>query len=225
MMSPSVAAPAALPTRHPDEALLLAYAAGSMPEPTALLVATHLAYCPHCRHAIQGLEAVGGELLDETLPAELASDALERVLGQLNGRDAVPVARPADHGDPETPQPLRDYLGGPLSRVTWERLIPGVRQAKLAGVPPESRLGLLQIKARAGIPWHTHRGGEFIVVLRGSFDDSTGHYDRGDFAQADQELTHRPVAGAGEDCICLTYSEAPMRFTGPFGRLLNPFVR
>src|SRR5262249_54101493 len=154
------------------ESLLLAYAAGSMPEPTALLVATHLAYCPHCRLANQGLEAVGGELLDETAPAELAGDALERVLGQLNGRDPVPAPRQASDGASETPQPLRDYLGGrPLDRVTWEWLIPGVRQAKLAGVPPESRLGLLQIKASAGIPWHTHRGGEFLVVLRGSFDD------------------------------------------------------
>ena len=48
---------------------------------------------------------------------------------------------------------------------------------------------------------------------------------RGDVAEADPSVNHQPVADPGEDCICLAVTDAPLRLTGPFGRLLNPFLR
>ena len=59
----------AVPVHHPSEARLLDYASGALPEPMALLIATHLALCPACRRTVAELEAVGGALL-EALPPE-----------------------------------------------------------------------------------------------------------------------------------------------------------
>lgn len=220
----SAAMPAsALPTRHPEDSLLMAYAAGSLPEAAALLVATHLAYCPLCRDEVGRFEAVGGALLDDVPPAEVEAGALDAVLAKLDGREPAPAPAPAFVEG--TPRPLRDYLGGTLEEVKWRRLIPGVRQAPIAVNDPAARLGLLKIKSGSGVPEHTHQGGELTLVLHGWFTDKTGAYRRGDFAYADGDLTHRPVAGEGDDCVCLALSEGPMRLTGPLGRLLNPFVR
>jgi putative transcriptional regulator len=41
----------------------------------------------------------------------------------------------------------------------------------------------------------------------------------------DADNDHRPIAGPGRDCICLTVIDAPLRLTGRFGRFLNPFVK
>src|SRR5207245_3768 len=61
---------------HPDDSLLIEYAAGSLDEATALLVATHLALCPDCRRPVRRAEAVGGALLESAPSEPLASDAL-----------------------------------------------------------------------------------------------------------------------------------------------------
>src|SRR5580693_5661168 len=53
---------------HPDLAHLAGYAAGAIDEAASLLVATHLALCPHCRSVLGRIEAMGGEVL-ERLPA------------------------------------------------------------------------------------------------------------------------------------------------------------
>jgi putative transcriptional regulator len=42
---------------------------------------------------------------------------------------------------------------------------------------------------------------------------------------ADPTIDHQPMAQAGDDCICLVALEAPIWFTGPVGRLANPFVK
>jgi putative transcriptional regulator len=75
------------------------------------------------------------------------------------------------------------------------------------------------------MPTHTHDGSELTLVLAGGFSDESGHFVRGDVAEADPSINHQPVADPGEDCLCLAVTDAPIRLTGPFGRLLNPFLR
>lgn len=205
----------------------MAYAAGSLSQPAALVVATHLALCPLCRAEVGRYEAVGGQLLDEVDPTEIGDTALDQVLAKLNGREPPPMARPAGPAPTDgIPQPLRDYLGAPLGELKWSLLLPKVREIKLpVGGTAQGRLSMLKIKAGGSIPTHTHTGAELTLVLTGAFTDSTGVYGRGDFAYADEELRHQPIAAVTEDCICLALSEAPMRFTGPFARLLNPLIK
>ena len=43
----------AQPQHHVDEDVLLAYAAGSLPEAASLVAAAHLTLCPHCRAVLR----------------------------------------------------------------------------------------------------------------------------------------------------------------------------
>ena len=49
---------------HPDDDLLLAFAAGNLLNGHSLLVATHVEGCAHCRERMRLLEAVGGAMLE-----------------------------------------------------------------------------------------------------------------------------------------------------------------
>jgi len=210
------------PRHHPDEAMLLDYTAGSLHEPFAIVVATHLALCAGCRDVVARLEAVGGALFDD-LPAAAADErALDALLRRLD--DAAPAAvRPVAPADDGTPTVLRAYLPGPLASLRWKQ-----RTGQLAtfDVLPEAkgvRTRLLRISAGASMPRHTHGGDEFTLVLTGAFADELGQYGRGDLAATDSTVTHRPVADAGEDCVCLAVTNAPLRLTGALGFVLNRF--
>jgi putative transcriptional regulator len=41
----------------------------------------------------------------------------------------------------------------------------------------------------------------------------------------DAETVHKPVAGVGEDCICLAVTDAPLRFTEFLPRILQPILK
>src|SRR5262245_9931303 len=94
------------PTHHLTDEWLVDYAAGAASEPVALLVATHLAYCPACRAAHGKLEAVGGALLNDIAPAEVSASAWSRLEALLD-EPPQPTKRVA--ADAAVPTPLRRY--------------------------------------------------------------------------------------------------------------------
>jgi len=216
-----------MPTHHPADDLLIAYAAGSQEEPLALVVATHLALCPRCRQEVARLEELGGVLLDEQDPEALGDKSLERVLARLDEAAPEAPARPVGEEapvDPRVPRPLRDYLGAGLDQLDWTSFR-GLEKVELLPEAPGLRTRLMRIKSGTAMPAHTHEGSELTLVLAGGFSDEHGHFLRGDLAEADSSVDHHPVADPGEDCLCLAVTDAPLRLTGPFGRLLNPFLR
>jgi putative transcriptional regulator len=87
------------------------------------------------------------------------------------------------------------------------------------------RTRLIRLMAGKRVPRHTHEGHELTVVIEGGFRDELGHHVRGDLVIADSHVDHRPVADEDGDCLCLTVTDAPLRLTGPIGRLLNPLLR
>ena len=215
------------PTHHPGDDHLISYAAGALEEPVALVVATHLALCPRCRKDVERLEAVGGALLEEQEAVAVEKTALERTLARLDEAPLEPE-RPR-HREPATvdahlPSPLRDYLGGGLDRLDWKSH-KNFDEAELLSEIPGFRTRLMRIKSGTAMPAHTHQGSELTLVLAGGFSDELGHFLRGDVAEADASVRHQPVADPGEDCLCLAVTDAPLRLTGPVGRLLNPFIR
>lgn len=215
-----------MPNHHPDQSLLLEYAAGSSAEPISLLIATHLALCPICRTDVSQLEACGGALFESLELAPVNDESLNSVLKRLGEKSPAPIpVAQSDIEDIVMPQPLRRYVGQNLSKVDWHRH--GKNLAILDLIPdyPGYSTRLLRIAAGKAMPQHTHRGRELTLVLDGSFSDDTGTFERGDFAFADSHLEHRPIAGSGVDCICLAVNENNIRLTGPIGRWLNPFVR
>lgn len=215
------------PTHHPGDERLLDYAAGAAPEPLALLIATHLAFCPRCRHELGELDMLGGALLDDMPPETMSDDCLDRMLARIERpsppekAERSPLKR---KGDPSIPAPLSHYLDGTLDELSWRRRGP---ISEVALMPPaeDHATRLLKIRAGAAAPRHTHRGSELTLVLKGSFTDAHGHYRPGDVGEADSMIEHRPVAGEEEDCVCLTVVDAPLKLTSPLGRLINPFLR
>jgi putative transcriptional regulator len=51
-----------------------------------------------------------------------------------------------------------------------------------------------------------------------------GRFGRGDVADLDEDIEHKPVAEDGEDCICLVAIERPTRFKSFAARLMQPLV-
>lgn len=204
--------------------LLMAHAAGRLPEPVSLIVATHLALSPPARARYRRYESVGGALLDELEPVPLEDGAWERLLGRLGAPEDEATAAPVKPEVAGLPRPLRDYLPGSLDELRW-RSYGSAAGIELDVKAPGYRTTLLRVHAGRRVPQHTHEGSELTLVLEGAFRDATGRYARGDLALADSSVDHRPVADPGEDCMCLTVTDAPLRLTGLFGRFLNPFVR
>ena len=229
--------------QHPaPEELLQEYAAGNLSEPLSLLVATHIALAPESRQAVRFYEDVGGALLEDSQPAEMADDAFEAVMARVEADapvvpDGGTAAAPADDAErtraalPEgvriandVPAPLRPYLAGRADKASWRQRAGSVSEIDLLPDYPGYKTRLLRITAGSRIPQHTHDVAEYTLVLEGSFTDATGRYARGDVSVADDEVTHQPVAGRECDCICLAVTDAPLKMTGPFGRILNYFV-
>jgi putative transcriptional regulator len=218
--------------RVPDE-MLLAYATGALSEPLSLVVASHLALNPDSRAEVETFEAVGGALVEALPPAEMGGDALERTLAKLDlleeseaeGQVCVPVKQPAKDGLP-LPSPLRHYVGGDIEALSWKSVLRGVEEAELPVARRDgARTSLMRIAPGTRVPRHTHGGIEMTLVLTGAFRDESGLYARGDMQLADGAVEHQPVAEGEETCLCLVVSDAPVRLTGFFGRLLNPFIK
>lgn len=218
---------------HPSDDLLLAYAAGSLSESLSLLVATHSALCPRCRREIERSEAIGAAVVEETEPVEMETAALASVLARLDavsgGAEAAaekcPAAPFADAGAKGIPEPLRSYLDGRLDDLRWRRLGPGVHQFPVLSQPGGLNTRLLRIAPQTTLPEHGHGGEEHTLVLKGCFFDGDEVFARGDLESAHGEIVHQPVSGPDEDCICLVVTDAPLRFTGLVGRILQPFVK
>lgn len=199
---------------HPDESLLIEYAAGSLSEAKSLLVATHLALCPACRKAVEDGEIVGGALLQSSAYTVNAGDPREPVTGS-GARDVQQAA--SDRGP--LPAPLRDYIGTPFADIKWTPVWRGLAEYPLPGFGQGVRL--LSIPGGGRMPRHTHEADELTLVLQGAFGDVTGHYARGDVATADPSIDHRPRADAGEQCICLAVEDGALRLTGWTGRFFQ----
>ncbi len=202
-----------MPHHHPDENLLIEYAAGSLGEAKALLVATHLALCPACRAAVCVGEAAGAALA--------FSDSEAAAVGPEPDVTAHPAERtkPAvlPPAPPRVPEPLRGYLGAAVSELAWVNVWRGMKAYALPEFAGRESVRLLSIEPSRRMPRHTHEGQELTLVLQGSFVDATGEYAAGDVATADQSVDHQPRAGSGEMCLCLAVEDAPMRLTGILG--------
>ena len=206
---------------HLSDALLLGYAAGTLPEAFGLIAATHVTLCDDCRTRLAALEAVGGAVVESQDTAPMSDGALERTLSRLPAPQLRTPSQPR-HG--VFPAPLQSYVGGDLDAVRWKTLGMGVRQAIL----PTSKgamARLLHIPAGRVVPDHGHRGIELTLVLSGAFHDSVDRFGPGDLEIANSDLVHTPIAEPGVDCICLAATNAPLRFNSLVPRLLQPIFR
>jgi putative transcriptional regulator len=209
---------------HLSDAVLTAYATGSLPEAFALVAASHVSMCDDCRARLLALEAVGGALIETTVEA-MSDAAVEAALDRIF---AAPPQRPAPRARPVHrpvfPAPLRDYVGGDLDAVNWRPVGGGARQAILS-TSPDATVRLLFIPAGKAMPDHGHGGMEMTMVLKGAFLDGGMRFGPGDLQTADAAMEHTPVAEEWGDCICLAATDAKLRFKTLIPRLAQPFFR
>ncbi|WP_299899456.1 ChrR family anti-sigma-E factor [uncultured Ruegeria sp.] len=208
---------------HLTDDLLMAYAAGSLPEAFDLMVATHLSLCDHCRARAGSYDAVGGHVLEEQTESIAMSDTSLAATMALIAKGA-PAAKPVRPNCPVLPAPLQDYVGGTVSDIRWRPVGMGVKQAILP-TTKDATARLLLIPAGAAVPDHGHHGMELTMVLQGAFSDEVDHFARGDVEIADEDLEHTPLADISEDCICLAVTDAPLKFNKLMPRLFQPFLR
>lgn len=209
------------PNRNPSEERLLAYAAGSLSPPEAVVVAAHLALRPANDAWVRRLQAVGGEFLEEAAPVALSDHALARAMAliETDAGEARPLAPLNDM--PELPEPLRRYALGP-----WRWIGPGIR-ARDVHAPRDGacRVILLKIDPGRETPRHTHGGVELTCVLSGAYATETERFDVGDLEEADPDVLHQPRVVSDIPCLCVVALDGEIQLDGWLGRLMQPFVR
>jgi len=216
---------------HPDDMVLLDYAAGSLSLPYALAISVHLCFCSHCRNQLKKLNSIGGVLLENTKPASLEDDAFDQLMAQLEsddtkGKTATAVKEsPSLEAKKDITNPLLAYLPAPLHNLPWQQQTREISKYDLTSIINVRgfQVALQKIAAGAKVPVHTHKGHELTVILHGGFSDELGVYHAGDFIARDGSHKHSPTALQNEDCICLTILDAPIKFTG-WQRIFNPFM-
>ncbi|KPQ11235.1 MAG: putative transcriptional regulator [Saliniramus fredricksonii] len=207
------------------DTLLAHYARGALSAPLHVLVASHLELRPESRRFVGALEGVVASAIVQEDPVHISDrDARLAAIFAAEAESETPVrARSAYSGiSGDVPHPLARYLGQSLTEVPWRSLLPGVKEYRIED-NEEGEAVLYWIKGGRKMPFHTHEGSEYTLVLKGAFSDLNGHYGRGDIAIADADVDHRPIADPDADCFCFAVTDAPLKLTGPIGRIVQRF--
>src|SRR5450631_3141967 len=96
---------------HISKDILLSYSAGTLDEASSLLVASHLALCPHCRARNALADSFGGYLLDALEASPVSDSMMDSVLAQVRNEAPLAMAKPRPQAVTHTtlPEPLRSY--------------------------------------------------------------------------------------------------------------------
>ena len=209
---------------HLNEQLMIAYAAGNLPEAFNLVVATHISMCDDCRAALAAYEAIGGEIVDDCDCEALSQGAFAQCMSRIAAAPVAVETAPRQPARTDIPAPLLTYMPGGLESVAWRKIGGGVSQMILP-TAQGATVRLLKIPGGTAVPDHGHRGMELTMVLKGAFADESDRFAEGDIEIANQDLTHTPVAEAGSDCICLAATDAPLRFSAFLPRVAQRFLK
>lgn len=218
---------------HPNAELLMQFAAGQLDNALGIMVACHIQQCPHCRNQVRTYERLGGELLESMWSKAdeniiVSEDLLNRTVARLAEKDSLTMDKVASKtaSDSAIPKPLRRFIPKDLDDLPWYGFSSNIQQYDLNfGDDNQYVAKFYKIKAGKELPEHTHRGNEFTLVMRGAFSDEAGSYHSGDFILANEQTQHSPRAHNDMDCICFAVMDAPLKLTGFWGALINPFLR
>jgi putative transcriptional regulator len=217
------------------ETVLMHYAAGHLRPSEALLVACHVTLNPTARRKLEAYEAMGAKMICDSADNEaapVARDCFDKIMARIDSAPPAPAApaRAPMQRDDAIPPSVMALLCGNCTerRIRWQKLQVGIEAVSLhvpAGSPCRHRLRLLRLAPHQQTPAHRHSGREMTLVLQGGFSDHTGSYRAGDLVIAEgASFIHAPMAGA-EGCLCLTLTEAPLRFVQTRIRFFNFFRR
>ena len=211
------------PTHHPSDETLFDFARGALTPGRSLVLRAHLGVCPGCRASVRLAEAVGGALMGELAPAEMARDALDQALARIE-RPPAPVAVPTVRANGNWIRVPTDVLIAAERRRRWAA--PGVW---VAPVTRDRRTGercyLLGVGRGIAVPKHTHKGVEMICVLTGAYDDRGEMHHPGDFAENGEAVEHKPRVTMDGECVCLIAADNALVARDLIGWIMQPLVR
>ncbi|MGI9285583.1 MAG: ChrR family anti-sigma-E factor [Pseudomonadales bacterium] len=206
---------------HPEKSLLVDYSAGNMSFGPAMCVTAHLEHCQRCQRELQGMTTLGAVLMEQQRGTEVSPDLLDQVMQRIESEDSAAMQTEQC----KKQSVLDKFVPRDLASIDWRGIGDTLKSHEIDVGDPSHFVTLIRMRRGGTVPKHTHKGQEITLVLQGGFSDASGSYQVGDFVECTSEIEHQPVANQNEDCICLTSRSAPIKFTGPFMRTLNPFVR
>lgn len=217
------------PRHHLDASTVTGFGAGALAPELAVVAATHLETCAHCRRLVQDAERVGGVLLAQQSAAlpdarrlalrQAMLDQMDRPMTAATLAPAEPEPASRTHDPDRLPTALHPYFGASYRALKWRWMAPGVHCIRARGT---RTLLLLKIAPGKSMPVHSHGRNELTQILQGAYTDSLGLFAPGDVADLDQETEHQPVTVPGSACICVSALDAPLRFPGWLARTLQP---
>lgn len=195
------------------DALLAGYAAGALSPPLHALVASHLEMKADNRAFVRALEPLAADAI-EPGASEPVADRGRRLAAifKADAELAEPERRPSF-----LPAPIIRVIGARFDDLPWQGVTPGLKEVRLDH-RPGCQASMLWIEAGSAMPAPLQAELEVTLVLKGSFEDASGRYERGDIAIADCGLDHGPLAGTDEDCVCFAVLEGAAR---PIERLFD----
>lgn len=223
-------------TYHPDDNLLTEYASGSLAMALGLIVCAHLQACPNCRKRVEQLNKLGATILTHSVAEAVQPESFAQLMMRIRNQDTD-----VDASDKTIePQALHSvYMNDPLfkrvpkviakllprdGKLKWQRVSKGLKSARLVTGQKQYEVAFQRITSGNKVVEHDHRGLEVTLILCGSFSDEDGVYSEGDFLVRTPGEVHRPTATLNQDCLCISVVEAPVKVTGLFGKLINPFL-
>jgi len=214
---------------HPDDALLHQFVTGTLPMGMNLAVSAHVDCCQPCQERTSATQDKASEDwfdTDFSPPAESLAEIFDAVVKQ--------PARPFTEAEPDSkamqtlnlhgfsvrlPRVLAKLVG---QKLQWKEIASGIHQALLP-VDLHTKCELIALDPGSEVPRHSHYGKELMLVLDGNITDDWDTYGPQDLVMREQEDCHGQISAQG--CVCLFVTDAPLRFTEGFYRLLNPLNR
>lgn len=220
------------------------YVAGTLPPAKHLMITCQREISVRAHEQIEFQESIAAEIMQDGPRIALSGDFMSRVVRALpkQGAKNQGVEQSAEQGANEAqnsgegaletkspandmmPAALRKFIHGQKADMQWKFLAPGMRFVPIWDGDQGERIWMLKVKGGLNMPEHSHAGEEWALILDGSYHVGDQQYARGDLHVEDETCTHIPRIDPGRDCICLVYTEGPLKPTSLIARVLMPFV-
>jgi len=211
--------------RHLTDETLQDYACGVLNASMETLIACHLTVCPTCRQNALLADAIGGLSFNDEPAVEITATAADILALDKTAPINAPGALPTGVFQPGVPRPLARLLPTTLETLPWKSFGPGLKQYNLGTQPrKEGAFKLLSLDPGSRMSKHTHEHRELTYIISGSYSDEMGKFRAGDISDLSGEHNHRPHVDSDVPCISLIATDAPVKFEGLFGKIVQPFV-
>lgn len=210
---------------HPDRAMLVEFAAGTLETAASICVSAHLHFCEQCRSELLSLNEVGAQLMAEATPEPVDDSVLDSVMAAIDSDQPAKALKTEPPVSTIFPFSVSKLISGSAKTLTWKRLSASVDIARFKTGQKVFEVALHKICAGGKTPKHDHNGLEYTVVLKGSFSDERAVYREGDFLLRQPGDVHQPMGAQNGECICLSALAAPIKLSNPLGFLMRPWLR